>query len=148
MVKIRLRRLGAKKRPYFRVVVADSRAPRDGRFIEQIGKYHPMVNPSLMEVDEERALHWLQTGAQPTDAVKVILRKTGIWEKFTGESEPEPPPAPTPAPEPAEAEVPAEEVPAPEAEEAAEEEPPAEPAEATESAEATEEPAEDAPEES
>lgn len=148
MVKIRLRRLGAKKRPYFRVVVADSRAPRDGRFIEQIGKYHPMVNPSLMEVDEERALHWLQTGAQPTDAVKVILRKTGIWEKFTGEAEPEPPPAPTPAPEPAEAETPAEEVPAPEAEEAGEAEAPAEPPEETESAESTEEPAEDTPEES
>lgn len=84
-VRIRLRRLGAQKRPYFRIVVTDQRSPRDGRFIENIGKYHPLEEPSLMEVDEERALHWLRNGAQPSDSVKVILSKTGVWEKFEAE---------------------------------------------------------------
>jgi small subunit ribosomal protein S16 len=90
MVKIRLMRLGKKNQPYFRVVVADSRSPRDGRFIENIGKYHPRSHPSVIEIDEERALHWLQNGAQPSDPVKVLLQKTGIWERFSGE--PPPPP--------------------------------------------------------
>jgi small subunit ribosomal protein S16 len=83
-VRIRLRRLGAKKRPFYRVVVADQRSPRDGRFIEAIGKYHPLDDPSLIEIDEEKALEWLNKGAQPSEAVANLLRKTGIWEKFEG----------------------------------------------------------------
>ena len=81
-VRIRLRRLGKKKEPHYRVVVADQRSPRDGRFIEAIGKYHPLEDPSVIEIDEERALEWLGKGAQPSDAVRVLLQKTGIWEKF------------------------------------------------------------------
>ena len=81
-VRIRLRRLGAKKRPFYRVVVADQRSPRDGRFIEAIGKYHPLEDPSLIEIDEERALEWLRKGAQPSEPVQNLLRVTGIWEKF------------------------------------------------------------------
>ncbi|MBI4259332.1 MAG: 30S ribosomal protein S16 [Actinobacteria bacterium] len=84
-VRIRLMRMGARKRPFYRVVVADGRSPRDGRFIENIGKYHPLEDPSLMEVDEERALHWLRVGAQPSEAVQVILTKLGIWERFRAE---------------------------------------------------------------
>jgi len=83
--RIRLRRLGAKKRPFYRVVVADQRAPRDGRFIENIGKYHPLEDPSLIEIDEERALHWLRTGAQPSEQVQNLMSKTGIWDKFVAE---------------------------------------------------------------
>lgn len=134
MVKIRLMRLGAKKRPYYRVVVADSRQPRDGRYIEQIGKYHPLVNPSLIEIDEERALHWLKNGAQPTEPAEILLRKTGIWEKYSGQ--PEPPPKPEKVRKPkkaaaAEAAPAAAESPAPEPklEEEAAPEPAAEPAE-------------------
>jgi small subunit ribosomal protein S16 len=82
MVKIRLMRMGAAKRPFYRVVVADSRSPRDGRFIENIGKYHPLSDPSVIEIDEERALHWLSQGAQPTEQVKNLLRITGVWERF------------------------------------------------------------------
>ena len=88
MVKIRLMRMGAKKRPFYRVVVADARSPRDGRFIENIGKYHPLSDPSLIEIDEERALHWLGTGAQPSDPVRVLMQKVGIWEKFKPEDQP------------------------------------------------------------
>ncbi len=80
--RIRLRRLGAKKRPFYRVVVADQRAPRDGRFIENIGKYHPLDDPSLIEIDEDRALHWLRVGAQPSDQVRNLMVKIGIWDKF------------------------------------------------------------------
>ncbi len=83
--RIRLRRMGAKKRPYYRVVVADQRSPRDGRFIENIGKYHPLEEPSLIEIDEERALHWLRTGAQPSEQVQNLMNKVGIWEKFAAE---------------------------------------------------------------
>jgi small subunit ribosomal protein S16 len=83
--RIRLRRLGAKKRPFYRVVVADQREARDGRFIENIGKYHPLEDPSLIEIDEERALYWLGTGAQPSAAVTNLLRVTGIWERFQAE---------------------------------------------------------------
>jgi small subunit ribosomal protein S16 len=83
--RIRLRRMGAKKRPFYRVVVADQRSPRDGRFIENIGKYHPLEDPSVIEIDEERALHWLRTGAQPSDQVRNLLSKIGIWEKFAAE---------------------------------------------------------------
>jgi small subunit ribosomal protein S16 len=77
--------MGAKKRPHYRVVVADQRAPRDGRFIENIGKYHPLEEPSLIEIDEDRALHWLRTGAQPSEQVHNLLNKVGIWEKFAAE---------------------------------------------------------------
>lgn len=75
MVKIRLRRMGAKKAPYYRVVVADSRYPRDGRFIEEIGTYDPRVNPAEIKVDAERAQAWIKTGAQPTETVKALLKK-------------------------------------------------------------------------
>jgi small subunit ribosomal protein S16 len=84
-VRIRLKRLGAKKRPFYRVVVADQRSPRDGRFIENIGKYHPLDEPSVIEIDEERALHWLRVGAQPSNTVKVLMNKVGIWERFVAE---------------------------------------------------------------
>jgi small subunit ribosomal protein S16 len=83
-------RVGKKKQPYYRVVVADSRSPRDGRIIENIGKYHPRSHPSLIEIDPERAMHWLQKGAQPSDPVRVLLQKTGVWGQFTGEGPTEP----------------------------------------------------------
>jgi small subunit ribosomal protein S16 len=96
-VRIRLRRLGAKKRPFYRVVVADQRSPRNGRFIEIIGKYHPLEEPSLIEIDEEKALEWLRKGAQPSEPVTNLLRKTGIWEKFQGGKTPAPTTTPTSA---------------------------------------------------
>ena len=83
--RIRLRRMGANKRPFYRVVVADQRSPRDGRFIENIGKYHPLEDPSLIEIDEERALHWLRVGAQPSAQVRNLMNKIGIWDKFVAE---------------------------------------------------------------
>jgi len=83
--RIRLRRMGATKRPFYRVVVTDQRSPRDGRFIENIGKYHPLEDPSIIEIDQERALHWLRTGAQPSDSVRNLLDKIGVWEVFTAE---------------------------------------------------------------
>jgi small subunit ribosomal protein S16 len=82
MVKIRLMRMGAAKRPFYRVVVADSRSPRDGRIIENIGKYHPLEEPSLIQIDEPRALYWLSQGAQPTEQVRSLLKIQGIWERF------------------------------------------------------------------
>jgi len=84
-VRIRLKRLGAKKRPFYRVVVADQRSPRDGRFIENIGRYQPLDDPSLIEIDVERALHWLRVGAQPSNTVRVLMTKVGIWDRFTSE---------------------------------------------------------------
>ena len=78
MVKIRLRRMGAKKAPYYRIVVADSRFPRDGRFIEEIGTYDPMAEPSKVTVNAERAQEWLKNGAQPTDTVKTLLKNAGV----------------------------------------------------------------------
>lgn len=84
-VRIRLRREGKKKQPYYRVVVANSRSPRDGRYIEDIGYYQPLHEPSTVEIDAERALHWLNTGAQPSDQAKQLLRITGIWEQFKPE---------------------------------------------------------------
>ena len=81
MVKIRLRRMGAKKAPFYRVVVADSRFPRDGRFIEEIGYYNPMVEPVELKFNEERAKYWVATGAQPTDTTRALLKKGGIIEK-------------------------------------------------------------------
>jgi small subunit ribosomal protein S16 len=83
--RIRLRRMGATKRPFFRVVVTDQRNARDGRFIENIGKYHPLEDPSLIEIDEERALHWLRTGAQPSQSVQNLLSVIGVWETFSAE---------------------------------------------------------------
>ncbi|MDO5695144.1 MAG: 30S ribosomal protein S16 [Eubacteriales bacterium] len=77
-VKIRLKRLGKKKCPFYRVVVADSRAPRDGRFIEEIGTYDPSFSPSLVKLDEEKVRKWLATGAQPTDTVARLLKQAGI----------------------------------------------------------------------
>ena len=77
--------------PYYRIVVTDSRTKRDGRFIEQIGKYHPKEDPSYIEVDSDRAQYWLGVGAQPSDPVKAILQKTGDWQKFKGEPAPEQP---------------------------------------------------------
>ena len=81
-VKIRLKRMGAKKRPFYRVVAADSRSPRDGRFIEELGYYNPLTTPAEIKVDEEATLARLATGAQPTDTVKNLLSKVGIMEKF------------------------------------------------------------------
>ena len=77
MVKIRLRRMGAKKAPFYRIVVADSRYPRDGRFIEELGTYDPTAEPVLLKVDTERAQAWIKTGAQPTETVKALLKKAG-----------------------------------------------------------------------
>ena len=77
-VKIRLRRMGQKKAPFYRVVVADSRCPRDGRFIEEIGYYNPMTNPAEVKIDAEKAKTWLNNGAQPTETVKSLLKKSGI----------------------------------------------------------------------
>ncbi len=81
-VRLRLRREGTHKRPHYRVVAADSRSPRNGRFIEIIGQYHPLENPSRIEIDNERAVHWLRHGALPTEAVQKILRISGAWEEF------------------------------------------------------------------
>jgi len=86
-VKIRLKRLGKIRAPYYRIVVADSRTKRDGRAIEEIGKYDPMREPSLIEVDSERAQYWLGVGAQPTPQVEAILKLTGDWGKFKGDKD-------------------------------------------------------------
>jgi small subunit ribosomal protein S16 len=83
MVKIRLRRTGAKKNPHYRVVAADSRAPRDGRFIEILGHYNPRTDPVTFSIHEDRVLHWLSVGAQPTDTVKKLLENMGTLDKFT-----------------------------------------------------------------
>jgi len=83
-VKIRLKRLGKIREPYYRVVVADSRTKRDGRAIEEIGKYHPKLEPSLIQIDSERAQYWLSVGAQPTEQVQHLLTITGDWQKFKG----------------------------------------------------------------
>ncbi len=102
MVKIRLMRVGKRKQPSFRVVVADSRSPRDGRIIEALGHYHPRQEPSVVEIDNERALYWLREGAQASDSVRQLLRISGAWSEFTGEAPLTGPPAakpkkPTPA---------------------------------------------------
>jgi len=78
MVKIRLRRMGAKKAPFYRVVVADSRSPRDGRFIEEIGTYNPLTDPAEIKIDVERAKTWIKNGAQPTDTVRMLLKKAEV----------------------------------------------------------------------
>jgi len=171
--KIRLMRLGKIRAPYYRIVVADSRTKRDGRVIETIGKYHPKQEPSLIEVDSERAQYWLGVGAQPTEPVAAILKITGDWQKFKGEPAPaeglktaaprpdrkaifeaaakethdEPAPAKKAAPKKAEPEAPAEPAAAAEApaEAPAEKAPAAEEAPAAEAAPAAETPAEEAP---
>ncbi len=89
-VKIRLKRMGKIRAPYYRIVVADSRTKRDGRVIEEIGKYHPKEDPSFIEVNSERALYWLGVGAQPSEPVAAILKVTGDWQKFKGEPAPAP----------------------------------------------------------
>lgn len=81
-VKIRLKRMGAKKSPFYRIVVADSRSPRDGRFIETIGTYNPVADPAEVKINEELALKWLQNGAKPSDTVRSLFSKEGIMEKF------------------------------------------------------------------
>ncbi|ERI92887.1 ribosomal protein S16 [Clostridiales bacterium oral taxon 876 str. F0540] len=82
-VKIRLRRMGAKKAPFYRVVVADSRSPRDGRFIEEIGYYNPTTEPALIKIDEEKAVKWVKNGAQPSDIVKKLFNRAGLNEKLS-----------------------------------------------------------------
>ncbi len=89
-VKIRLKRMGKIRQPYYRIVVADSRTKRDGRVIEEIGKYHPKLEPSLVDVNSERAQYWLGVGAQPSEPVMVLLKLTGDWQKFKGLPAPEP----------------------------------------------------------
>jgi small subunit ribosomal protein S16 len=83
-VKIRLKRMGKIRAPFYRVVVMDSRTKRDGRAIEEIGKYHPTAEPSVIEIDSDRAQHWLKSGAQPTEAVAALLKVTGDWQRFKG----------------------------------------------------------------
>ena len=78
MVKIRLRRMGAKKAPYYRIIVADSRSPRDGRCIEEIGSYNPLTEPATITIDAEKAQQWIKNGAQPTDTVKALLKKANV----------------------------------------------------------------------
>jgi small subunit ribosomal protein S16 len=87
-VKIRLKRLGKIRSPHYRIVVADSRTKRDGRSIEEIGKYHPKNDPSVIEVDSERAQYWLGVGAQPSEAVVALFKRTGDWQKFSGDTSP------------------------------------------------------------
>ncbi len=108
-VKIRLTRMGKKKQPSYRVVVVDSRKPRDGAYIEQIGRYDPRQEPSLVEIDNERALDWLQKGAQPTERAKKLLEISGAWTRFAidrgeihtvGSTQAAPTPEPEPAREP------------------------------------------------
>ena len=134
-VKLRLMRMGKKKQPTYRIVAADARSPRDGRFIEIVGTYDPRHDPSVVEVDNERALHWLRHGAQATERVQKLLSVSGAWEEFTGAPwAPKNPKAKAVKPEPEKAEAPAgEEAPA---EEAPAEEAPAEEAAADETAEA------------
>jgi len=89
-VKIKLKRLGKIRNPQYRIVVADARTKRDGRAIEEIGKYHPKEDPSFIEVDNERAQHWLKVGAQPTEAVVAIFKVSGDWQQFKGQPAPAP----------------------------------------------------------
>ncbi|HBH11530.1 MAG: SSU ribosomal protein S16p [Clostridiales bacterium 38_11] len=80
-VKIRLKRMGAKKKPFYRIVVADSRAPRDGRFIEEIGYYNPVSDPKVVKIDVEKALKWISIGAKPTDTVSTLFKNNGVYDK-------------------------------------------------------------------
>lgn len=98
-VKIKLKRFGKIRQPQYRIIIADARNKRDGRAIEEIGKYHPKENPSFIEVDSERAQYWLSVGAQPTDPVRRILALTGDWQKFKGLKAPAPLKTPEPKPD-------------------------------------------------
>jgi len=152
-VKLRLMRMGKKKQPTYRVVAADSRSPRNGRFIEIVGTYQPRQDPSVIEIDNEKAVHWLRNGAQPTERVAKLLKISGAWEEFTGVA-PEVPPTPEPTPnkgytppappKPPKAVVEAEEAAAAEADEEAAEDAPAEDEAPAEEAAAEEAPAEEA----
>lgn len=82
-VKIRLARAGAKKKPFYQIVVADERCKRDGRFIDNVGTYDPNIDPAAIRLEETKALEWLNKGAQPTDTVKQLMKKSGLWAKFT-----------------------------------------------------------------
>jgi len=96
-VKLRLMRMGKKKQPTYRVVAADSRSPRNGRFIEIVGTYQPRLDPSVIEIDNEKAVAWLRQGAQPTERVEKLLKISGAWEEFTG-AKPDIPAVPEPTP--------------------------------------------------
>lgn len=85
-VRIRLRRMGAKKRPFYRIVVADSRFPRDGRFIEEIGYYNPISQPKEIKIDAEKAIEWMNKGAKPSDTVKALFQKNGVYEQLNSEN--------------------------------------------------------------
>lgn len=98
-VKIRLKRLGKIRSPHYRIVVMDARQKRDGRAIEEIGLYHPTNDPSLIEVNSERAQYWLGVGAQPTEAVVALFKRSGDWQKFTGDTSPSGIDAPKPKPD-------------------------------------------------
>lgn len=100
-VRIRLQRHGKKRRPFYRLVAADSRSQRDGRFIERIGHYDPMTDPANIVIDAEKALKWLRTGAQPSDTAKDLMSKVGIWEQFINEKHGHPTPTPETEPMPA-----------------------------------------------
>ena len=93
-VRIRLQRHGKKRRPFYRLVAADSRSQRDGRFIERIGYYDPMTDPANIVIDAEKALKWLRTGAQPSDTAKNLMSKAGVWEQFISEKQGQPIPTP------------------------------------------------------
>lgn len=97
-VKLRLMRMGKKKQPTYRVVAADSRSPRDGRFIDVLGFYNPRSEPSVIEIDNEKAVGWLKNGAQPTERVQKLLTVSGAWSEFTGQAAPTPYVADAPAP--------------------------------------------------
>ncbi|MBW4828659.1 MAG: 30S ribosomal protein S16 [Clostridiaceae bacterium] len=86
-VKIRLKRMGAKKNPFYRIVVADSRSPRNGRFIEEIGYYNPLAEPKTVKVDDEKAVKWLTNGAKPTDTVERLFKENGIYDKWNENKE-------------------------------------------------------------
>ncbi len=103
-VKLRLMRMGKKKQPTYRIVAADARSPRDGRFIEIVGTYEPRRDPSLINIDNDRAVHWLRHGAQPTERVEKLLKISGAWEAFSGQA---PAPVVTRAASAVEAEAPA-----------------------------------------
>jgi len=85
-VKLRLKRMGSKQKPFYRIVAADSRSPRDGRFIETLGTYNPLLVENKVTLDEEKIINWLKNGAEPTDTVKSILSTTGLWAKFKNET--------------------------------------------------------------
>ena len=137
--KIRLRRMGAKKAPFYRVVVADSRSPRDGRFIEEIGYYDPTKNPSVIKIDEERAKYWMGVGAQPSDTVRALFAVTGIVAKSVARQAGKPKPAAAQSAAPEATAAPAEA--APEKSAAPEETAAPEEAAASEAASAQDEPA-------